>query len=246
MAKRVAILFGLLLVVFVAAAGFFMAWLAGSADDPAFFDFEILGFEDEDRAQPPPTDAVIFYGSSSIRYWAELTADMAPLPVLNRGFGGAHMSHLVHNVHRVVTPHRPAALVVYAGDNDLSAGTNKTPERVLADYRTLVAEVHARSPETRIYFLSIKASPLRWQQWPRMRDANAQIAEWSAQHPKLEYVDLADALMGDDGLPDDGFFVFDGLHLNRQGYLAWSEVLAPLLRSEFSSEPSPYPLPRGN
>ena len=48
--------------------------------------------------QRDPTDTLTLFiqedktGSSSIRLWDTLESDMAPLRVLNRGFGGAHMS----------------------------------------------------------------------------------------------------------------------------------------------------------
>ena len=44
---------------------------------------------------------VLFFGSSSIRLWKSLAEDMAPLKVVNRGYGGAMMRDLFHIPHLI-------------------------------------------------------------------------------------------------------------------------------------------------
>ncbi len=207
-------------------------WLASqmgkASGEPAFFEDAIVAFEEADREAPPAPDGILFVGSSSIRLWRSLASDMAPLPVINRGFGGAHLEHVLHNLDRVVLPYAPRIVVVYAGDNDLAAGSGKEPARVLREYQELVARVHAKLPETHLYFLSIKPSKLRWERWPAMSEANAAVEAFSAGDERLHYVDLATPLLAG-GEPRDDVFLFDGLHLNGTGYAAWTEVLRPLL-----------------
>jgi lysophospholipase L1-like esterase len=135
---------------------------------------------------------------------------MAPLPVLNRGFGGSQLSHLIHYVDETVVRYFPRAVVVYAGGNDLDASTGKTAEQVARDFGTLVATIHAYAPGARIYYLSIKPSPAHWQRWPEM-----------------QRIGLAALL--EDGEPRDDVFRFDGLHLNELGYHEWTRVLRPIL-----------------
>lgn len=219
---------GTMLVVL--GAGTFLMWqMSGANGDPAFFEDSIVAFEEADAADPPPKNAILFVGSSSIRLWSSLAEDMAPLPVINRGFGGAHFEHLLHNIDRIVLPYAPRSIVVYAGDNDLAGSTGKDATRVVREYREFIARVHAALPETRIFFLSIKPSHLRWERWPEMRAANARIQALSGENERLEYVDLASPLLGDDGQPRDDVFQFDGLHLNDTGYAAWAAVLRPVL-----------------
>ena len=197
--------------------------------NPAFFEEAIVAFEEADRAEPPRPGAIVFVGSSSIRFWDGLAGVMAPLRVVNRGFGGAQFSHVLHNLERVVVPHAPRAVVVYAGDNDLAEGPGKDAERVFADYREFVAGLHARFPDLPVYFLAIKPSIQRWARWPEMRRANAQVEAWSAEHEELGYLDVAAPLLGGDGEPRGEFFVFDGLHLSDAGYAAWADVVRPRL-----------------
>jgi hypothetical protein len=112
--------------------------------DPQRFAKGIAAFERWDRKNAWPADPILFVGSSSIRMWP--TRESFPrLPVLNRGFGGAHISDVNHYFDRVVAPYSPRAIVFYCGDNDIAAG--KTPERVLADFRRFVDLVRARLPE---------------------------------------------------------------------------------------------------
>src|SRR5438552_17398794 len=51
---------------------------------------EIAAFEEADRLNPPPRNAVLFVGGSSILLW-DLSRSFPGLPVINRGFGGSHV-----------------------------------------------------------------------------------------------------------------------------------------------------------
>jgi hypothetical protein len=89
---------------------------------------------------------------------------MEPLNVVNRGFGGSQMAHVTYYAPKIVLPYSPSAVVVYAGENDLSWPWSKTPETILHDFKEFVDLVHRQLPTTWIYFLSGKPTPLRWKQ----------------------------------------------------------------------------------
>src|SRR5689334_10003543 len=106
----------------MAALLFIAALLAPDAGvQPAAppFENEIRAFEAADRTHPPPKDAILFTGSSSIRLWATLAQDFPKHAVLNRGFGGSHIAHARLYVDRIVIPYAPRAIVFYAGGNDI-------------------------------------------------------------------------------------------------------------------------------
>ena len=69
---------------------------AQAADpNPVRFEAEIKAFDELDRKNTPPKDAVVFVGSSSIKRWN--TADGFPgLVVINRGFGGSYIADVNH------------------------------------------------------------------------------------------------------------------------------------------------------
>ena len=241
MLKKIGIGFAAIVVLLVAAGIAFVLYMSGAGDDPAFFESEIVAFETQDASQAPAPGSVVFVGSSSIRFWDSLTEDMAPAPVIQRGFGGAQMSHVLHNVHRVVTPYAPSRVVVYAGDNDLAAGSEKTAETVVAQYRELIGEIHSRVPEAKIDFIAIKPSTLRWEEWPEMNRANLAIAAFAKEDPRLGYFDIATPMLGPDGRPRGELFRMDGLHLSPEGYAVWTEVVRPPVLSELSPPTAAQP-----
>ena len=45
-------------------------------------------FDALNQANEYPDDSILFVGSSSIRLWETIAEDMAPYPVIRRGYGG--------------------------------------------------------------------------------------------------------------------------------------------------------------
>ena len=230
--KKFGIGIGVVLLVLGAAAATFLYSSSGAGDDPAFFESAIRDFEEADLEEMPASGGILFVGSSSIRFWSSLDEDMAPLRVLNRGFGGAHFIHVIHNAARIVLSYAPSAVVVYVGDNDIAAGTKV--EEVVSGYRELAQLIHASLPETQIYYLPIKPSKLRWELWPEMSMANAAIEEIILRDARLHYLDTASPLLNAVGKPRDDVFLLDGLHMNARGYAAWTEVVRPVLLGAFA------------
>jgi lysophospholipase L1-like esterase len=208
------------------------AWAQAPADGPARFKGEIDAFRAWDAKNSVPPDAVLFVGSSTIRLWTSAEA-FPGFPVINRGFGGSQIPDVNHYIQDVALKYRPAAIVFYAGDNDVHSG--RTAEQVLADYREFVAKVHAARADTRIIFLAIKPSPARWEKWPAMREANERIRAFGETYNRnrsagqLLYVDVASPMLTSDGRTQAHLYVEDGLHLSDAGYAMWNKVLAPVL-----------------
>ena len=121
-------LLALVLLVVIGAGGWLYFFGGDAMARAEFWAADIEAFEAADAERFPAPGPIVFTGSSSIRLWSSLEEDMAPLYVLNRGFGGAHMAHVLHFADRIITPYTPRALVLYVGDNDIGAG--KTPEVV--------------------------------------------------------------------------------------------------------------------
>ena len=209
-----------------------LSWWLGPMRDASFWEPAIAAFEERDAASPPAPGSVLFVGSSSIRMWGTLERDMAPLPVLNRGFGGSHIAHVNHYASRIIVPNEPRAVVLYAGDNDLAAGSQKTPDSVLGDFRRTVEIVHGALPDTTVHFLAIKPSLARWERWPLMHEANEKIAAFAAETQGVEYIDVATPMLGPDGEPREDLFIVDGLHMSAAGYALWTSIVKLRLLGE--------------
>jgi lysophospholipase L1-like esterase len=188
---------------------------------------EVQAFEAADRAHPPPANAVLFLGSSSIRLWKTLEADFPGLRVINRGFGGSHLADSVALADRLVLPCKPRMIVVYAGDNDIASG--KSPAEVSGDFDRLVNKLHRSLPSARIAFISIKPSPSRWKFVEQIKSANRQIQEACRKDNRLIYIDVFSRMLGPDGMPNEDLFVDDKLHLNARGYALWTALVRPHL-----------------
>jgi lysophospholipase L1-like esterase len=189
----------------------------------------IRKFEDDDKANPPNPGGIVFTGASSIRLWNTLVAEMKPLDVINRGFGGSQYTDLNQYAKRIVIAYRPRAVVAYEGDNDLAAGSPKTPEIVANDAREFVKIVHSELPETWIYIMSIKPSYLRWNEWPKMKAANKLIQEFAKTQDRVQYIDVATPMFYAQDKPPRDLFVEDGLHPTAKCYALWTSIIKPVL-----------------
>jgi lysophospholipase L1-like esterase len=217
-----------LLLSFAVACGL---WTLHGAETntPHHVQFEpaIRAFEAQDRTSPPPRDAILLVGSSSIRLWTNAPAAFPDHTILNRGFGGSHMSDLNAFVDRIVIPYRPPLIVLYEGDNDIASG--KSPEEVLSDFNDFAQKVRKELPETRVAFIAIKPSPSRLKHLDRMREANRLIREDIADHPGWVYVDVFTPMLNDAGEPRQELFRSDDLHMKDAGYQLWADLLKPII-----------------
>ncbi|WP_372785931.1 GDSL-type esterase/lipase family protein [Phenylobacterium sp.] len=198
------------------------------ASGPERFAPEIAAFAAADRDHRPPPCGFLFVGSSSIRFWKTLEADMAPQPAINRGFGGSTVADVDYYFEQVVTPYRPRAIVFYAGENDLNAGA--APRAVTADFVRFMDLKTRALGAAPVYFISLKPSKLRWAQRDAQAQVNAQIQALAAQRPDLRYVDVVPAMLTG-GVPKD-IYVADGLHMTPEGYKLWTEVVRPVVQAE--------------
>jgi lysophospholipase L1-like esterase len=201
-------------------------------NDPNAWEASIRTFEAQDRRQPPPRGVIVFAGSSSFTLWSSMEQDLAPLPVLNRGFGGARMGDVVHYADRIILPYRPQAVVLFAGTNDIAWPKPASPQQVYDGYRAFVHCIHSRLPEIPIYYIAITPAPSRRRYWPIVQEANRLIREHAQSDPRLRFIDLTNHLLGLDGKPDQSLYRFDGLHPNQKGYVKWAAVIQPLLMAD--------------
>lgn len=187
---------------------------------------DIDAFAETDRTSPPPGNAALFMGSSSIRMW-DLKKYFTGIPVVNRGFGGSYISDSAYYAGRIAAPCKPRVIVLYAGDNDITDG--KPPERVAADFNDFTGAVRAGSPGVPVIYISIKPSPSRWKLWPKMLEANALIKRSCEARQPCRFLDVGPSMLGADGMPRPELFQPDGLHMTDQGYRLWTDMLTPLL-----------------
>ena len=231
----IAVLVALMVVFGLVALAGFLAKLRSA--DPTIWEGAIRRFEREDRRSPPPAGVIIFTGSSSIRFWKSLKEDMAPLSVVNRGFGGSQIHQVTHFADRIVLPYQPKAVVFYAGENDMAGvffSRKKSPAEVRDAYVEFCEKIHAALPDVPIYFIAIKPPKRRLRLWPAMQEANQIVREYCASDKRLGYIDIVSAMLDAEGKPRRDVFKWDAIHLNEKGYAIWTSIVRPILVEAFT------------
>lgn len=204
------------------------------------FESELSEF---DRAPAPP-GAVIFYGSSSFRLWEGVEQAFPGIRVLNRGFGGSTLAECLHLLPRLILPLRPAALVLYAADNDLDQGA--APEHVEYLFKQFVERLREPIPALPIAYVSVKPSPARFWNIGNIRRANDLIRAAATHYPGVDYLDIFPPMLSDTGGPRPELFTEDGLHMNAAGYALWTSQIRNWLDKIIpatAESPSPAPQP---
>lgn len=197
--------------------------------NPHRFDNEINKFVNRDLKNSLPNNAILFVGSSSIRMWKSHQS-FPKYKVINRGFGGSHISDVIYFMDKIILKYSPKLIIFYAGDNDIF--DKKSPEHVLNDYKNFVKMVLDSLPKTRIVFLTIKPSINRWKFWKEMKNANNLITEYSKSNSLLSVIDISDGMLNKSGMPKKEIFRNDGLHLNDTGYELWTDKIKPFLQKD--------------
>lgn len=188
---------------------------------------EVAAYEARDIANPPPKGGLLFAGSSTIRMWTTLAADFPGLPVVNRGFGGTEIVDSSHFAGRLIFPHAPKAIYLRAGTNDIANG--KTPAQVLADYKDFVALIHARLPDTRIYFIASCPTIARLSDTAATRELNIMVKGYARWKRRVHYIEAWTVSLDASGRVSAEFLAADKLHLNAAGYRRLAECVRPHL-----------------
>ena len=172
---------------------------------------------------------VLFFGSSSIRLWNGLEEMMAPLSVVNRGYGGATVRDILVNYDRLMADYNPKAFVIFC-DNDICGNeVDLTVSGVLDYYRLLFNRLAQDYPGVPVFFLSWKYSGLRAFMRDTQKLVNDVMVDYASSSDQVTFVDVNATLLQSDGDINQALFESDNLHINRDGYLLWTSVLKPQL-----------------
>jgi lysophospholipase L1-like esterase len=179
----------------------------------------------QQRDRLPYQPQTVFYGSSSIRMWDTLYEDFKAYLPVNLGFGGSTLEACVHFFDRIVAPVQSAQrVIVYAGDNDL--GDGRSPEEVAGFFMQLRDLIKQHFPFVHFYYISIKPSISRWIIDDNIKNVNHFIAnEIEAHSHTTTFINVYDAMIGEDGYPVKEYYDEDGLHLTQKGYEVWKQIL---------------------
>jgi len=154
-----------------------------------------------------------------------LYEDFEEFKPVNLGFGGSTLAACVWFFDKIVTPVRhPNTFILYAGDNDL--GDGRHPEEVLIFFREFLIKFRQSYPAVPLYYVSIKPSISRMEIIDKIIYTNKLIEEEiNSKEDEVYFVNVFNKMIDEEGNPISRLFEEDGLHLNRDGYLMWREII---------------------
>jgi lysophospholipase L1-like esterase len=198
------------------------------SQQPEFYN-EIRQFKKQDSINHPPTNAILFIGSSSFTKWKDVHSYFPNHTIINRGFGGSSLPHLIYYFNDVILPYQPKQIIIYCGENDLASSDTVQPVLVLQRFKQLFEMIRSRFNKVNVVFISIKPSPSRAALMHKMEESNKLIKKFLKKKERTAYVNVYHQMLLLDGTPNPSLFIEDNLHINAKGYAIWKKALQPHL-----------------
>ena len=186
---------------------------------------DIQQFEQLDKSEKYQENSVLFAGSSSIRLWTTLEKDMAPYPVIQRGYGGAKLSDFAVYAGRIFDNHPCKAIVIFIANDISGTDQDKSPQEVAALFRNVLKTIRKTHPETPVFWIAVTPTPLRWKVWPEIVKANNLIKAICENQKNTWFIRTDYGFLDEKGLPKNELFRDDRLHLTEKGYAVWTEII---------------------
>ena len=114
---------------------------------------EIQQFRKQDSITTPPPNPILFVGSSSFRMWKDVKDYFPGYTIVNRGFGGSGLPHVIQYAEDVIFKYNPRQIVIYCGENDL--GPNVKGEYISGKFKELFLLIRSRMPNVPIAYVSM-------------------------------------------------------------------------------------------
>lgn len=196
-----------------------------SSDTYAWASPEIEAFKTLDTTTTYPKKSLLFLGSSSIRLWDSLAEDMAPYPVIQRGYGGAHLRDAIFYTDALLGNHDPSMIIGFIANDIKGDPADESPRKVKRLFKFFVDQIRKKHPTIPFLWVEITPTKNRWAQWKQIERLNKKIKTYCEKTDNLYFVATTEAFLNAKGLPKTELFVEDQLHLNAEGYALWSSII---------------------
>lgn len=198
-----------------------------NAQDPNRFKSQVEELVQKEHQFEPGKKLVLFTGSSSVRMWKDVAEYFPEYNVMNNGFGGSHFSDLIYYYEELILKYKPDYLFIYEGDNDIAG--DKKPGKILKEAKLLVDRIQQDLPETKAVLISPKPSVARWHLRKNYQKLNRKLERLANKTDNLEYADVWNAMLDENGQVFTDVFLDDNLHMNKKGYDIWGKVIEEFL-----------------
>jgi hypothetical protein len=190
---------------------------------------EINAFRKADSISTPPKNAILLIGSSSFTNWKDVAKYFPDQTIINRGFGGSSLPHMIMYAEDVIFKYNPKQILIYCGENDLTGGPTITADTIFERLKNLHQLIRSKYKKVPIAYISMKPSPSREKYLETMQKGNALIKSFMEQQKRSSYIDVYSSMLDANGKVLTHIFLSDKLHMNAEGYKIWQGVIAPYL-----------------
>lgn len=186
-------------------------------------------------APAPAPGGILMVGSSIFARWTNCTRDLAPLPVVNRAFGGSVTTDQLFFFDQIVPSSQAAVVVWYCGSNDVN--DKSTPAAILQNTVEWIQRTQVALPKARIVLVSVIRAPQKRAAGllATVDEVNRSLLKLAGSLPQVTYVDVNPSLETPTGEPVIECYVQDKLHLTPEGYRRMTSVLRPLIEKEWKA-----------
>jgi hypothetical protein len=186
---------------------------------------EIAKLEAKDQIEKHPHDSILFVGSSSIRRWETIAADMTPYHPIQRGYGGAKWSDVAIFAERLIGPHKFRAVVFFVGNDISGRDADKSPEEVANLFAYVLGKVREHHQQAAVFYVAVTPTASRFSVWPEIKAANSAVRALCQREENTYFIGTESIFLDAAGKPRPELFVEDALHLNREGYVRWAAAI---------------------
>lgn len=185
-------------------------------------------FKKLDSVSFPPSNAILFIGSSSFTLWTDVQNYFPGYTIINRGFGGSTLADQLRYANEIIFPYKPKQIVIYCGENDLAFDSVSATE-VFERFKKLFGVIREKFTDLPIIYISMKPSPSRRHLIPIMREGNQMIKDFIATQKNIAFINIHTSMLNQAGEPMPEIFLEDSLHMNAKGYAIWQKAIEPYL-----------------
>ncbi len=185
---------------------------------------------------------LLFLGDSLTDEWGRRAADnpdkrggmaiwekeFAPLKAANFGIGGDRTQHVLWRLQNgELDGIKPKVAMLMIGTNN---SFDNTAEEIADGIKAIVAEIHKKSPGTKVLLLGIfprgkdPNAPNIKAQREKLKAANAIVAKLDDGGKTVKYLDIGAKFLQADGTISPEIMP-DYLHLTEKGYQIWAEAV---------------------
>jgi lysophospholipase L1-like esterase len=147
------------------------------------------------------------------------------LPIENRGIDGLESTQLVNTIEDIAAS-KPNKIFITIGGNNIF---NRREGFVAGDVDMIIAKIRRVSPETKIFFHSIL--PVKFDAMNGTIERTNDQIQAVCSSRGVRFISIYNLFRNPTTSINTKYYTADGIHLNDAGYLAWAEIIRPLINS---------------